>query len=81
MRYVPELKRKLLSKSMFDDLGYCIIIECGVLEILHGALIMAKGSKTCGLYTLDGSTVIGHASVVSQYLLDKSKLWNLRAYE
>lgn len=32
----------------------------------------------CGLYILNGSTVIGHESVASQDLLDKFKLSHLR---
>lgn len=61
---------------MFDDLYYCSRIECGALKIAHGALIVANGSEMCGLYILDGSIIISHASVASQHLLDKSKLWH-----
>lgn len=39
---------------------------------------MAKGSKICGLYILDGSIIIGHVFVASQNLIDKYKLWHLR---
>lgn len=76
VRHVFEFKWKFLN--MFDNLSYCIRIECGVLKISHGALIIAKGFKMCRLYILNGSTTIGHTSVVSQDLLDKSKFWHLR---
>lgn len=36
--------------------------------------IMIKGSKMQGLYILDDSTFIGHASLDSQDLHDKTKL-------
>jgi hypothetical protein len=49
---------------MFDGLGYCTRIESEVYKILHGALITVKGSKINGLYILDGSTVIGNASLI-----------------
>jgi len=45
VRFVPELKRNLISLSMFDSLGYCTGIEHGVCKISHGALITVKGSK------------------------------------
>lgn len=38
---------------MFDDLGYCTIIEHDMLRISHGTLIIAKWSEICGLYMLD----------------------------
>jgi len=50
VRYIPELKRNLISISVFDGLGYCTRIECGMMRISHGALVIAKGSKIHGLY-------------------------------
>jgi hypothetical protein len=64
VRYFPKLKRNLISTSMFDGLGYCTRIESEVYKILHGALITVKGSKINSLYILDGSTVIGNASLI-----------------
>ena len=63
MRYVPELKRNLISTSIFDGLGYCTRIEHVVYKILHDALITFKGPKINSLYILDGSAIIGHAFV------------------
>lgn len=74
VRYIPELRRNLISISMFDGLGYCTRIERGVMRISHGALVIAKGSKIHGLYILEGSTVIAHASVASVDTLDITKL-------
>jgi hypothetical protein len=74
VRYIPELKRNLISISMFDGLGYCTRIERGVMRISHGALVIAKGSKINGLYILDGSTVISNALVASVETADITKL-------
>jgi len=65
VRYIPELKRNLISMSMFGGLGYCTRIECGMMRISHGELVITKGSKVHGLYILKGSTVIAHTSVTS----------------
>ena len=83
VRYVPELKRNLLSISMFDDLGYCTRVEHGVLKISRDELIIAKGSKICGLYILEGSNVVIHSSLTSGGFHDKEELWDLslRRYE
>lgn len=78
VRFVPELKRNLISLSMFDSLGYSTRIEHGVCKISHGALITVKGSKMNGLYILDGSIVIGNASVASVVPHNNSELWHLR---
>jgi len=78
VRYIPKLKRNLISISMFDGLGYCTRIERGMMRISHGALVIAKGSKIHGLYILEGSIVIDHASVASVDTLDIIKLWHLR---
>ena len=78
VRYIPELKKKLISISMFDGLGYCTRIERGMIRISHGALVTAKGSKIHGLYILEGSPVIAHASFNSVDTLDITKLWHLR---
>ena len=61
-----------------DGLGYCTRIERGMMRISHGAFVIDKGSKIYGLYILEGSTVIAHASVASVNTLDKPKLWHLR---
>jgi len=49
-----------------------------MMRISRGALVIAKGSKIQGLYILEGSTVISHASVASVDTLDITKSWHLR---
>jgi len=49
-----------------------------MLRISHGALRITKGLKMCGLYILNGSTVIGHAFITSQDSYVKTKLWHWR---
>ena len=45
VRYIPELKRNLISTSMFDGLGYCTRIGHGMMRISHGALVIVKGYR------------------------------------
>jgi len=63
---------------MFDSLSYDTRIDHVVCKISHGALIIVKGSKMNRLYILDGSILIGHASVASVTSHNNSELWHLR---
>ncbi|MCH82500.1 putative Ty-1 copia retrotransposon protein [Trifolium medium] len=75
VRYVPELKRNLLSISMHDNLGYETRIDHGIIEISLDAKIIGRGTKVYGLYLLDGSTIIGHAFIASRISHDVD-LWD-----
>ncbi|KAG8500752.1 hypothetical protein CXB51_002776 [Gossypium anomalum] len=81
VRYVPELKRNLISLSTLDSKGYRYTAESGVLKISKGSLVVMKGQrKTAKLYVLQGSTVTGDAAVASSSLSDDdiTKLWHIR---
>nr|KYP49222.1 hypothetical protein KK1_029061 [Cajanus cajan] len=49
-----------------------------MMKISNGALIVSKGTKSNGMYILDGYIVTAQASIMSQTLYDKTKLWHLR---
>ncbi|KAG8499371.1 hypothetical protein CXB51_005830 [Gossypium anomalum] len=81
VRYVPELKRNLISLSTLDSKGYRYTAESGVLKISKGSLVVMKGQrKTAKLYVLQGSTITGDAAVASSSLSDDdiTKLWHMR---
>ncbi|KAG8472304.1 hypothetical protein CXB51_034358 [Gossypium anomalum] len=81
VRYVPKLKRNLISLSTLDSKGYRYTAESGVLKISKGSLVVMKGQrKTAKLYVLQGSTVTGDAAVASSSLSDDdiTKLWHMR---
>lgn len=76
VKYVPKIKKNLLSIIMFDQSGL-------TTKILSGSSITPKEEKK--MYVLSRSTVITHASVTSQTMhvtsqtmQDKAKLWYLR---
>ncbi|KAG8492439.1 hypothetical protein CXB51_009727 [Gossypium anomalum] len=80
VRYVPELKRNLISLSTLDSKRYRYTAESGVLKISKGSLVVMKGQrKTAKLYVLQGSTVTGDAAIVSSSLSDDdiTKLWHM----
>lgn len=81
LRHVPELTRNLISLSALNLKGYRYIDEGGVLKVSKGVLVLKKGHKnSIQLYILQGSTVIGDATVSTSFFTDDevTKLWHIR---
>ena len=78
VRYVPDLKKNLVSLHVLDANGYRIILEGGNLKVSRGALVAIKRTRRGGIYYLNGTTIIGHAAVASSKEQDISKLWHMR---
>lgn len=56
VRYVPDLKRNLISLGVFDKAEYICKLENDSMKIIKGAMVKARGSLQNGLYVLEGST-------------------------
>ncbi|RVX00023.1 Retrovirus-related Pol polyprotein from transposon TNT 1-94 [Vitis vinifera] len=54
VRYIPELKRNLISLGMLDKSGYTFKSEPNSLRVARGSLTVMKGTIKNGLYTLIG---------------------------
>ena len=82
VRYVPDLKKNLLSLETLDLKGFKITIQDGVLKVVLGALVVMKGIRRGNLYFLQGSTIDGGASTICQKLdednIDETRLWHMR---
>ena len=79
VRYVPRLKRNLLSVGELAAKGCTIKIDDRSMKVIKGSLVVMKGEFRNGLYFLNGETVLGQVSNVAQnYVLNKTKLWHLR---
>ncbi|KAG9442249.1 hypothetical protein H6P81_018103 [Aristolochia fimbriata] len=80
VRYVPDLKRNLISLGTLDSIGCRYSAEGGVMKISRGALTVMKGKKIGTLHVLDGSTVTGSVVVASSSMKesDTTKLWHMR---
>jgi hypothetical protein len=53
VRHVPEMRMCLISMGRLDDEGYSTSFGKSGWKISKGALLMARGSKTGTLYTLN----------------------------
>ena len=78
VRYVPNLKRNLISLGTLDEEGYSYRAERGILKASKGSLVILKGDKRNGLYVLRGVTVTDEAACVASKICDKGSLWHKR---
>ena len=45
VRFIPKLKRTLISLRALDELGYVIKLEVGLVKVMRGSLLEIKGIK------------------------------------
>lgn len=77
VRYVPKLKRNLISLGTLDADGYSFKSEHGQMKVTKGSLVVMKAIRKNSLYVLQGSTIIGGSANV-QAPINKARLWHLR---
>ena len=80
VRYVPDLKKNLISLGALESKGYTVSIRDGVMRVVSGALVVMKGTRKNNLYYYNGSTVTESAAVVSEKDVDSDmiRLWHMR---
>ena len=76
VRYVPKLKKNLISWGALESKGLIVIIRDGVLNIISDALLVMKGIRRNSLYYYNGSTVIVVVATISGEDLDITSLWH-----
>ena len=50
VRYVPQVKKNLISIGALKALGYRVPVRGGVLKITRGSMVMMKGVRRNNLY-------------------------------
>jgi len=59
VRYVPQLKKNLISVGALKTLGHRVFVRDGVLKMTRGLMVVLKGVRRNDLYYLMGSTITG----------------------
>jgi len=78
VRYIPDLKRNLISLGTLESLGCKYSAEGGVLKVSKGYLVLLKANRIGNLYVLQGTVVTGPTAVSSSMLEnDVTKLWHM----
>ena len=54
VRYIPRIKKNLISVGQLDSTGYAIEFGKGSWKIVKGAMVVARGTKSGTLYTTAG---------------------------
>ena len=57
VKYIPQLKRNLISVGALKTLDFEVSIKDGVLKMTKGSMVILKGVRRDNLYYLKGSTV------------------------
>ncbi|KAE8718014.1 putative LRR receptor-like serine/threonine-protein kinase [Hibiscus syriacus] len=79
VRYVPSLKKNLISLGALEFKGSVVTMRDGVLKVTYGVLVMMKGIRKNNLYYYQGSTIIGAVAAASGGDdLDATRLWHMR---
>ncbi|KAH9665312.1 hypothetical protein KPL70_020298 [Citrus sinensis] len=76
VRFVPEIKKNLISVGALEAKGYKVTIEDGTMKFTHGAMVILQGVRRHNLYYLKGGTT-DEANVVEAHS-DTTKLWHVR---
>ncbi|GJR86957.1 retrovirus-related pol polyprotein from transposon TNT 1-94 [Tanacetum coccineum] len=79
VRYIPELKRNLLSLDTLDREGYTMKLQNGRVKVIKGSLMVLSGTiKGNCVYSLDGWAESGEASVGIQEKESLAQVWHKR---
>ena len=75
VRYVPQLKRNLISVGALEALGLVISVRDNVLKMIKGSMVVMKGVRRDNLYYLKGSTVTCQVETSSSSDDGCTKVW------
>ena len=78
VRYVPLLKRNLISVGVLETLGLVVSIKDGVLKMIKGSMVVLKAVRQNNLYYLKGSTITGQVATSTDSDEDSTRLWHMR---
>ncbi|GKA40987.1 retrovirus-related pol polyprotein from transposon TNT 1-94 [Tanacetum coccineum] len=77
VRYIPELKRNLISLGTLDRESYTVKLQNGRVKVIKGSLMVLSGTmKENCVYSLDGWAESGEASVGIQEKESLAQVWH-----
>jgi len=74
VRYVPQLKRNLISVGTLKTLGFEVSIINGVLKMTKDSMVVLKGVHHNNLYYLKSSTVTDQVATFTDSDDDSTRL-------
>ena len=76
VRFVPILKKSLISVGALEAKGYKVTIEDGTIKFTHGAMVILQGVRRHNMYYLKGGT--NDEAKGAKAYSDTTKLWHVR---
>ena len=77
VRYVPGIKKSLLSVGQMDMHGYSILFEGGSWKMTKGSRLIVKGTKKGTSYCLHGKAMLGKFIALAE-IDSYMELWHKR---
>ncbi|MCO5561643.1 hypothetical protein L7F22_015264 [Adiantum nelumboides] len=77
VRYVPGIKKSLLSVGQMDMHGYSILFERGSWKMTKGSRLIVKGTKKGTLYCMYGKAMLGKFIALAE-INSHMELWHKR---
>ncbi|KAJ0860808.1 putative RNA-directed DNA polymerase [Helianthus annuus] len=79
VRYIPDLKRSLLSLGTLEKMGYHVSLREGKAKVIKGSMVVLSGTRIKNnIYMLDCKVVDGVATVASEEGDDEALKWHKR---
>ena len=82
VRYILDLKKNLISVGFLESKVFRIAMENGILKVSYGAFVALRATHKRNMYFLNGITIVGGATTVSDITrgvaLDTTILWYMR---
>ena len=78
VRFIPSLRKNLISLGVLDDLGYTCIVKEGELKVcLRERLLFAGQKQSRNLFILKGEAQLGSTYIASSSM-NFTNLWHWR---
>jgi len=78
VRYLPQLKKNLISVGALEALGLKIFDRDDVLKMLRGSMVVLKGVRRNNFYYLKGNMVTGQVASSIDSNNNCTRLWHMR---
>ena len=75
VRYIPEIKRNLISLGALENKGYSFLSNDGKMKVLKGSRVVMEATRRHSLYYLQADVIINEANSVKS---SDISLWHLR---
>ena len=74
VRFVPGLKKNLVSLGQLDNFGLSYKAKGGILKVTKGSMVVIKANRNNGLYEMMDETYVGRGRQGSGLIAEKDNM-------